>query len=167
MECRNASNLASFIHWPRRVANNGSAIWHISCYNSTHANHSTFANSDRGLIGALPNHCIGPYVCIVADVHAPVAANTGRKSNEIANHAVMRNIRVDIRLKIPTNLRVGGDHGVGAKNRTLANMVCIQEDCLWRVYGNGFRAIAYGVHKCLSYTAVTHCYVEIAPPWKT
>jgi hypothetical protein len=110
------------------LANDGCGIAHddlsiadILQHNSSHADNCTFAYAQRFPVRSLLECRTGPNVSVIADFDTAVTADSGRKRNEVANPAVMGDIRIDVALKVPADASIARQHRIGAEDRSLAN----------------------------------------------
>jgi hypothetical protein len=66
------------------------------------------ADPQRRARAALPKYGTGSDIGMVADVDIAVARHSRRKCHEVANDAVMLNIRIEIRLEMRSDADVAG-----------------------------------------------------------
>ncbi|WP_311763895.1 hypothetical protein, partial [Escherichia coli] len=59
---------------------------------------------------------------VVVDMHIAVAHHTGREGHEIADHAIVRDIGVDVGVKVPPDADRRGQVRETAQYRTLADI---------------------------------------------
>ena len=95
-----------FVHRPGRIPNDGLARCDIFRDDCPHAYHCAFANDQWFSRQALLDDGASADIGMIFDDDVSVAAHIRRECNEVAYDAVMRNIRIDVAMKIPSNFCV-------------------------------------------------------------
>ena len=79
-----------------------------------HAHYGAPANYQGLARLPLLNDSASAYVSMIFDDHIAVALYSWRKSNKVANYAIMLNITVQVRMKMPADSYITGQGNKGA-----------------------------------------------------
>src|SRR5438270_9226938 len=106
---------------PGGIAYNCDARGYVLGDDCAHADDRTFADHQRPLGRALPDHCPGSDVRMIADVHVAIAVHARRKSDEVGDAAIMRDVRINVGLEAPADAHVRGDRYKAAEHRAFVD----------------------------------------------
>ena len=123
---------------------NACACRYIARDNRTHANERAGTDDKRASVGAVANADIGSDVRPVADMDVAVATDARPERDMIADHAIVRDIAVNVALELPANAGGRGHHRMIAKHCTFADFDIGADDSCRSDYGGKPRVEAPG-----------------------